>query len=200
MGKRSDFERRPKERYFTWDQRAYPVLMAHLDPSIQTFAEPCAGGGNMVMALQERGLQCLYAGDIDPDEPDGPALCDIPILTSDYKDIDDMGFATADAIITNPPWKRSMLHPFIDWCVWTEKPAWLLIDSNWAFTAQARPYLKYCSMIAPTPRLKWIWDSDHAAKDDTSWYLFGPEPVDTIFVNVALDEANLPNDAHDLLS
>ena len=60
-------------------------------------------------------------------------------------------------------------------------PTWLLFDAGWMSTLQAEPYLKYCSKIVATPRLKWIEGTEHDAKDDTNWYLFGAEEVETIF-------------------
>ena len=200
MGKRSEFERIPKDKYYTWDARAYPVLFAHLGDDVKTFAEPCAGGGNMIMFLEDHGLRCVHASDIEPDEPDGLVAYEGPeIRTQSYETIDSMDFAVADVIITNPPWGRKTLHPFLEWCRDMGKPAWLLLDSNWAFTKQAQPYLVYCDLIVPTPRLKWIPDSDHAAKDDTSWYRFQPYACDTIFKNVPIEDAGVESDVLDLI-
>jgi hypothetical protein len=60
-------------------------------------------------------------------------------------------------------------------------------------TKQARPYLKHCSHIVPTARLKWIPDTSDSAKDDTAWYRFQAEPCSTILLNQdRIDTGPLP--------
>jgi hypothetical protein len=198
MGKRSDEVRIPKDKYYTWDGRAYPIIAPHL-AEYSYFLEPCAGGGDMIVALEAMGLQCVGAGDIEPTGPVGPASWDGKIEQRPYEDSPMDEIEACDLIITNPPWKRSMLHPFLDWVIELGKPAWLLIDSNWSFTKQARPFLRHCAMIVPTPRLKWIPDTAHNAMDDTSWYLFKPEVCDTIFLNALESLAAMSNDALELI-
>ena len=56
-------------------------------------------------------------------------------------------------------------------------PAWLLIDANWMFTAQAAPYLKYCSRIVTIGRVVWIPGTTMTGKDDCAWFRFQPKPV-----------------------
>lgn len=181
MGRRSDFKKIEKDRYFTWDPRAY-AQVEHIFRRIGSYVEPCAGGGDMMQKLTELGLDCLMASDIEPTKPKHQGLR--RIRAKDYVEPEVWEAATAaDCIITNPPWTREHLHPFISWCVATGTPAWLLIDSNWAMTKQARPYLKHCSHIIPTARLKWIEDTTDSAKDDTAWYRFQTEPCPTILLN-----------------
>ena len=185
MGKRSDKPKRPKDKYYTWDARAYDQV-SRIFEQIGTFVEPCAGGGDMIYHLERLGLRCLHAGDIEPTKPDNPraAAVSVPIDAMAYWELPpDSALADADCIITNPPWTRSALHPFIDWCVQSGKPAWLLIDSNWAMTRQARMMLRYCSHIVPNPRLKWIVDTTDSAMDDTAWFRFQAEPCETILKN-----------------
>ena len=95
MGKRSDFARRPMDAYAT-PYRAVVPLIPFLR-GVETFAEPCAGDGQLVSHLESLGLQCDYFGDIQ----DG----------QDALAVD--GFGRVDAIITNPPWTREILHPMI---------------------------------------------------------------------------------------
>jgi len=176
MGKRSDFEKIPRDKYYTWDARAYTPMRA-IFRQIGSFVEPCAGGGDMIRALEAIHPRCVYACDIEP-------TADFDrILKLSYDQIDPAIFKHADYIITNPPWTRSVMHPFIEWCIASGTPAWLLIDTNWASSRQARPLLSYCSDIVPTPRLKWIPDSKDSAKDDTAWYRFQETPCDTIWRN-----------------
>src|SRR6476660_1760063 len=95
MGKRSHFERREADFYPTpW--AAVVPLIPYLR-GIRTFAEPCAGDGALVRHLKEFDLRCVYAGDIAAGQ--------------DALGLDSYG--KADAIITNPPWSRDVLHRLI---------------------------------------------------------------------------------------
>ena len=62
MGKRSNFERRPGDFYPT--PRAAVVPLIPYLGGIRSFAEPCAGDGNLVRHLESFGLRCVYSGDI----------------------------------------------------------------------------------------------------------------------------------------
>src|SRR6478735_4364360 len=62
MGKRSNFERIPRDFYPT-PFAAVPPLIPHLR-GVSTFAEPCAGDGALARSLESFGLRCVYAGDI----------------------------------------------------------------------------------------------------------------------------------------
>ena len=156
MGKRSGFTRRKQDAYMTTDIRAVQALLPYLN-NIDTFAEPCAGELHLVTQLTAAGLHCDMINDISW-TPGMDAL--------QIKD-----FGKVDAIITNPPWSRQLLHPMIMHFI-KFAPTWLLFDSDWAYTMQARHYLPYCTDIVPTPRLKWMQGSKHTAKDNTSWYRF----------------------------
>ena len=157
MGKRSDFTRRPQDAYMTTDKRAVEALLPHLN-GIETFAEPCAGEGHLIEALTRHGLYCPLSFDIAW-KPSVDAL-KVDFISS-----------SVDAIISNPPWTRLILHPMIShFC--SQKPTWLLFDSDWAYTVQAYPYLTMCTDIVPTPRLKWLAHTRWTAKDNTSWYRF----------------------------
>lgn len=168
MGKRSDFERRPQDTYWTPKEAVAPL--ARFLPDVFTFVEPCAGNGALIGHLQDIGGHCLWAGDISPQAP-GIQTCDLT------------GFPAvplADFIITNPPWTRAMLHPLIERAK-DMLPTWLLFDGDWLFNKHAAPYLPYCQRIVPIGRVKWIEGSKHAGKDNCAWYLFdaerGPGPV-----------------------
>ena len=161
MGKRSDFKRVEKDFYQTFDQRAYPPLMAHLKGT-ETFAEPCAGHGDMVEALGKRGLKCRYMGDIQGVHP---------ITKKDALQITERDIAECDLIITNPPWSRDILHEMI-LKFQSMRPTWLLFDSNWTNSKRAAPYMKNLKKIVPVGRLQWMKNTKYSAKDDVSWYLF----------------------------
>ena len=64
MGKRSDFERIPRDFYPT-PYSAVEPLLPHLPESF-TFAEPCAGDGRLINHLTKNGGDVRYAFDIEP--------------------------------------------------------------------------------------------------------------------------------------
>ena len=152
MGKRSDFKRRPHDDYQTVDSRAVSVLMPYLT-GIKTFAEPCCGRGELVKWLEASGLDCVQ-------------YCDI-IMGTDALTVTD--FNGADAIISNPPWTRKILHPLIQHFQ-NHLPTWLLFDSDWAYNIGSEPYLDKCTDIVAVGRLRWF--NDTAGKDNASWYRF----------------------------
>lgn len=156
MGKRSDFPRRKHDAYDTPYSAVLPLL-PHLH-GVSTFAEPCAGQGYLVGHLQRHGLACAYEGDIQT----GHDALDYPFNEN---------CGVFNAIITNPPWTRELLHPMIT-LFQRIAPTWLLFDSDWAYTGQAEPFLANCSHIVTVGRVKWIEDSKHNSKDNASWYRF----------------------------
>jgi hypothetical protein len=167
VGKRSNFERRPQDKYYTPEAAVIPLLR-HLPPQI-TFVEPCAGDARLITHLEKAGHTCTYACDIEPDSPrvrQQDALT-IPVVTADY-------------VITNPPWRRQVFHPLIEHLS-ALAPTWFLADANWMFTKQAGPYIKLCSKIVTVGRIKWIEGSKMTGKDDCVWYLFGKHATTTQF-------------------
>lgn len=167
MGKRSEFERIPKDKYYTPKAAVLPLL-SHLKPN-STFFEPCAGDGRLIAHLEEEGHICKYACDV---EPEHPRVC--------KRDAMDIGFVSADYVITNPPWDRKIMHPIIEHFAQI-CPTWMLFDANWLFTKQAAPYMKWCSKIVVIGRVKWIEDSKMTGKDDSVWALFEPDAKQTVF-------------------
>ena len=155
MGKRSNFERRPADFYPTPKAAVLPLIPFLRASRIRTFAEPCAGDGDLVRHLEEFGLRCAYQGEISSGQD---------ALALDH-------YGAADAIITNPPWSRDVLHGLITHFQ-NIAPTWLLLDADWKETRQAAPFLPHCSDIVPIGRVKWIEGSKHTGKDNTCWYLF----------------------------
>ncbi len=155
MGKRSSFERIPRDFYPT-PYAAVPLLIPHLR-GIRTFAEPCSGDGALVRHLESFGLRCVYAGDI--------ATGQDALVLDTYGD--------ADAIITNPPYTRDLMHRLISHFQ-RIAPTWLLLQLDWAATKQAAEYMLYCIDIVILPRLKWIEGSKDTGKDNHAWYKFDP--------------------------
>jgi hypothetical protein len=169
MGKRSTFERRPRDFYPT-PQAAVRPLIRHLPPAFRWW-EPCAGDGRLVdwiVAERPRSV-CVGASDIEPAAPHvayGDALIDQPPPGIDY-------------IITNPPWARFTLHALIERFLGIV-PAWLLFDADWMHTRQAAPYLPYLEVIQSVGRVKWIEDSPHTGKDNCAWHLFTTRALYTV--------------------
>jgi hypothetical protein len=160
MGKRSTFERRERDFYPTPREAAVPLLR-HLAPRTR-FCEPCAGDGALIRHLQAAGHFCTYAFDIEPRDT-GIHIGDATIELS-------AGYG-ADCFITNPAWRRDVLHPIIT-NLSARLPTWLLFDADWMHTRQAAPYLPLCRKIVSVGRVKWIPDSPFTGKDNCAWYLF----------------------------
>lgn len=159
MGKRSDFERIPRDFYPTPAEAVAPLL-AHLSPGTR-FIEPCAGDGALVAHLERAGHECVHCSDIEPRQP-VLAVCDAT----------DSNFYARDSIfITNPPWDRKLLHPMIV-NLSDQAPTWLLFDADWVHTRQAAPFLPRLRRIVSVGRVKWIPDSKMTGKDNCAWHLF----------------------------
>ena len=154
MGRRSDFKRRPHDAYQTIDPRAVQALKPYLN-GVRTFAEPCVGQGELLRQLKDTGLMCVLACDI----LEGIDALQLP------------NFNGCDAIITNPPWTRQLLHPMI-LHFQQVAPTWLLFDADWAFNKHAAPFLDQCSDIVAIGRLRWMEGSKTSGKDNAAWYRF----------------------------
>jgi hypothetical protein len=155
MGKRSagQFERLLQDQYATPLAGVAPLL-PYLDPETR-FIEPCVGEGFLVGHLKRAGHVLLSAYDLPHDA-----------RTKHYPEVND-----GEIFITNPPWRRDILHPIIV-NLSNQAPAWLLIDADWAHTKQSIPYLPRLRTIASVGRLKWIPGSPHTGKDNVAWHLF----------------------------
>lgn len=158
MGKYSNFERIPRDKYPTPRAGVLPLL-PHLLPGTR-FSEPCAGNGQLADFLVEAGLERVGAWDIEPQRAD-----------IEKADALKKVVGNVDMFITNPPWKREILHPLIVHLS-NQAPTWLLFDSDWKDTVQAAPFMPRCRKIVSVGRLKWFPGSKHTGKENCSWYLF----------------------------
>jgi hypothetical protein len=148
MGKRSDFERIPKDFYKTPYEAVIPLL-PHLTSDVK-YIEPCCGDGVLIKHLNRN---CVASFDSEVD-------------ATKYKlNIE------ADYFITNPPWSRDILHPIIE-NLSNQLPTWLLFDADWMHTRQSGDLIKRCCMIISVGRIKWIPNSTMTGKDNCCWYLF----------------------------
>lgn len=164
MGKRSDFERLPRDYYPTPIEAVVP-LIDHLPYSFD-YVEPCAGDGRLVdhiTKLTGGHGECVFKSDIEP-QAEG-------ILQNDALELCFGGYGVADMCITNPPWERKFLHSFLEH--WLNLcPTWLLFDADWMHTKQSALYMTYCSKVVSVGRVKWIEGSKSVGKDNCCWYLF----------------------------
>lgn len=170
MGKRSDFPKIEKDAYMTTDPRAVRPLfhylasqMEHYDSLLFDYYEPCVGDGSLKTLLAADGYTCVGHSDLELDA-----------RTTQYD-------TYASWFITNPPWTREILHPIIE-NLRKQLPTWLLFDADWMFTAQSNPYMKFCKVVLPIGRLKWIPGTTDVGKDNCAWYLFVGEETNTTFV------------------
>jgi hypothetical protein len=153
MGKRSNFERREADFYPT--PRAAVVPLIPYLRGIRTFAEPCAGDGDLVRHLESFGLRCVWQSDIRTGQD---------ALALDH-------YGGADGIVTNPPYTRELMHRLV-MHFQRIAPTWLLLESDWAQTKQAASFMPVCSDIVAIGRVKWIEGSKHTGKDNYAWYRF----------------------------
>lgn len=166
MGKRSNFERIERDFYPTPKEAVLPLL-PHVEMG-QVYVEPCAGDGALIHALYPT-LECSHAYDI---EPRAPYIIPRDALAASWP---------AALYVTNPPWRRDILHPLIDRLTENGGSAWLLFDADWMHTKQAIPYLGRCQKIVSIGRVKWIPDSKTTGKDNCCWYYFTQEEGPTEF-------------------
>lgn len=159
MGKRSTFDRLPRDYYPTPAEAVAPLL-PHLGPQT-VFAEPCAGDGALIRHLETAGIACAEALDI---APQGPGIYQQDALN--WKPA-----TAANCIITNPPWDRSVLHPMITHFS-AQRPTWLLFDADWIHTRQAAPFMPWLHKVVSVGRVKWIPGSKMTGKDNCAWYNF----------------------------
>jgi len=167
MGKRSDFERQPRDFYPT-PMEAVEPLLEHL-PEDFPFTEPCAGNGTLINHLETKGI-CMWASDIEP-QAEG-------IYKYDYSNVGFIELTESEYVITNPPWDRKILHPMIEYFA-PRIRTWLLFDADWMHTKQSVPYMNMCSKIVSVGRIKWF--GNMTGKDNCAWYLFDKKVNNTIF-------------------
>lgn len=166
MGKRSNFERNPRDYYPTPYNAVLPLL-PYLEYGTR-FCEPCAGDGRLARHLEKHGHICASARDIEPRAD-----------WIDKKDALTTLTGNIDCFITNPPWDRKILHPLITFLS-MQHPTWLLFDSDWMHTKQAAQYLKYCEEIVSVGRVSWM-ENGTSGKDNCCWYKFVDKQTITIF-------------------
>lgn len=163
IGKRSDFEKRPRDFYPT-PLKAVEVLKGHL-PDAFTFCEPCAGNGALVEHLEGlfSGALCVLPMDVEPQVE--------WIVEGDANSLSSQDLEHSQLIITNPPFTWSVLKPLMDKWI-SLRPTVLLLPADFLHNQRFAPYLKYCTKIVSIGRVKWIEDSKTAGVDNYVWAFF----------------------------
>lgn len=161
MGRRSDFPRVEKDHYRTFDPRALPPLLRHL-PGRPLYAEPCAGDGDLIDQLAPHA-DLAWASTISDSPPHPAIIPGVDVLTVERED--------AQMFITNPPWKRPLLHKIIVHLS-DRAPTWLLFDAAWINTKQATRFMPRLRKVVSVGRLLWIPGTTMQGKDDVAWHLF----------------------------
>ncbi len=168
MGKRSNFERVERDFYPTPYEAVLP-LIPHLTVDDVVYFEPCAGDGALVRHLERYG----YRGAAWDIEPRAPSVRPADALLYNW--------AKGYTFITNPPWRRDILHPLIERLSDRGK-TWLLFDADWLHTKQSIPFLPRLRKVVSVGRVKWIADSKGTGKDNCCWYCFtAPSSEPTLF-------------------
>ena len=163
MGKRSDFERRPRDFYPTPDAAVVPLL-PHL-PKDTWFCEPCAGDGQLVRSIEKGvdGAVCFWAYDIEP-QSDEIGQLDAVLLEEKHLDLCDM-------IITNPPFEWKVLAPIMDKFI-SLRPTVLLLPADFMHNQRFAPYMEKCYKVVSIGRVKWIEGSKMTSTENFCWYFF----------------------------
>lgn len=165
MGKRSDFERVPRDFYATIDPAAVVPLVPFIRGS--TYAEPCCGKGDLVDQLIEVA-KCKYESDF--------------AKGNDALDLTKEDLQGIDYIITNPPYAWDLLSRLLDHFI-SLKPTWLLLPADFMHNKRSGPYMKQCKTVVSIGRLYWN-ENKIRGKDNYCWYLFDKlgECTPTIFI------------------
>jgi hypothetical protein len=163
MGKRSNFDRLPRDLYNTPAEAVAPLLR-WLKPKTH-FIEPCCGQGALARALEQAGHRCIGGFDL-PNDARVLRYC----------------MAASEVFITNPPyWGRPReLHPLIE-NLSDQAPTWLLMSSDWLFNVSSGPLTKRLRRVIAVGRVKWIPGSPHVGKDNAAWLLFDRNADQAIF-------------------
>lgn len=172
MGKRSNFEKIPRDFYGTTDPKAIPEKFMRLVRG-KTFAEPCCGAGDLTELLVDIAT-CKWESDIE-DRGAGKVRDAMSLTKEDLRQ--------CDVIITNPPFTKSVLLPMIDHFM-SIKPTWLLLPADMMHNVYFKEYVDKCTRIVSVGRLKWFKDSAHSSTDNYAWYFWpmhGGRNYQTVF-------------------
>lgn len=158
MGKRTSFEKIPKDKWPT-PYNAVEPLLPFLAPKTH-YIEPCANDAILIRHLARHGHRCVGALDIEPRHPQ---------VTRG--DATRARWANPPMFITNLPWSRPILHRLIEHLS-AQAVLWTIIDADWMHTGQASEYLAYCTDVITIGRQIWVPGTDVAGYENAAWYRF----------------------------
>ena len=162
MGKRSSFDKLPRD-YYPTPEKAVAPLLDHLPREI-SFCEPCAGDGRLVSHLEKYfDAVCFFACDTEPNAD--------WIIKKDANKLNSEEVEWCEMIITNPPFTWKTLKPLMDVFL-SLRPTILLLPADYMHNQRMSHYMKLCSKVVSIGRLKWIEDSPYSGVDNYCWYWF----------------------------
>ena len=182
MGKRTSYDKIPRDFYSTTDPRAVAPLLPHLAPRTR-FCEPAAGDLALVKQLEAAGHTPFWISDIMGRDVTA-VVSGVPV-TRTVIAIDALKLTTpmqqSDVVITNPPYSKEILFPLMEHFR-KYKAAWLLLNADFIHNIGSAPYLEYCSMIVSVGRIKWIEGSKGGGMENHAWLKFEQQPCETRFI------------------
>jgi len=161
MGKRSNFERKPRDFYPTPYEGVVPLL-PHLKEGTR-FDEPCMGGGELITWLESHGHHCIECSDVAPIIDGWPSVDALNIPRCD-----------GDMFITNPPWSWPTLSKLIPHLA-NLAPTWLLLNADLMHNKRMGPFMKYCRKVVSVGRVSWMQNGKKGF-ENCAWYLFDNSP------------------------
>lgn len=167
MGKRSDFDKVPRDFYPTVD----PFAVVPLIPYIRglRYAEPCYGNGDLEDLLYDVAF-CAWRSDVRETVGCSKVIDALELTSQDLRG--------ASIIITNPPFTKSILLPLIDHLT-SLKPCWLLLPADIMHNGYFTEYMQKCLYVVSIGRLRWFRDSKSKSKDNFCWYYWSMSPTKT---------------------
>ena len=171
MGKRSEFEKKPRDAYFTIDPDAVKPLVDHLEPG-SWFIEPCAGAGNLTeLIVCHASVGCIAEYDKEP--------VNDYVREKDCLDLTGEDLHGANFLATNPPFTWKVLDPIITHLS-SLLPTWLLLPADMMHNKRMYPHMQRCSKVVSVGRLYWE-ENKVKGKDNYCFYLFHDSPHTTVF-------------------
>lgn len=160
MGKRSSFEKVPKEFYPTTDPNAVVPLVRFIRG--RTYAEPCYGNGDLEDLLVDVAT-CKWRSDVRETVSSSKVTGALSITAKDIAD--------CDLILTNPPFSKPVLLPMLDHFI-SLKETWLLLPADYMHNSYFGSYMRRCKSVVSIGRLRWFKDSKASSTDNFCWYFW----------------------------
>lgn len=164
MSKRTKTDNALKNPKDFWPTPFKPIRkLAEVLPPFTVYEEPCAGDGAIL-----RGLYDHLCGDAYDFMPRAIGIRGADALTVRPKYL----------VITNPPYRRSLLQPLLDHWIGRHE-CWLLLPLDMASNVWTNPYMRYVDRILPLGRVSWM-QNGKAGMENSCWFHFGLDNVGLI--------------------